>query len=317
MLPERLWIRTALGEELPVRLQGLTAGVANQYLITKEVSHWYELDKENEIKVPIFTLEPHPVATWAQMLSGKGSIWALGYVFDRDISRREKRLFQRSQGELTPQERVQRFLVMASPMARKLADLLSVSPVINLHVVRLIQETMLKDSLQVNVAEVFLGGEYAKFANSLKYIQKQLMTKSCEQTSNYQSKLPEILLSPEEQFLHHFKFDLIAGQTETQSLEIPLQLNIDAEPNVIPVTDNLNIQVVRCQNFLDCGLATWLLPDSVTQDKWTVQLDNQTLIPVKVTDATVVMQGEKTGNSVNNNEIYLTVTNQKLEAEIE
>ena len=158
MLPESLWIITALREELPVRLQGLTAWVANQYLITKEVSLWYELDKENEIKVPIFTLEPHQVATWAQMLSGKSSIWTLGYVFNRDISRREKRLFQRSQGEITPQQLVMRFQTFATPMARELAVLLSASPVISLPVVRLIQETMLKDSLQVNVAEVFLGG---------------------------------------------------------------------------------------------------------------------------------------------------------------
>ena len=108
---------------------------------------------------------------------------------------------------------------------------------------------------------------------------------------------------------------LFSGQTETQPLEIPLELNIDAEPNIIPITDNLNFQVVRCQNFISCGLATWLLPDSVVQDKWTVQLDNQTLIPVEVTDATVIMQGEKTGNPVNASEISLTVPHQELEAQ--
>jgi Uncharacterized conserved protein len=53
---------------------------------------------------------------------------------------------------------VQGFRVTASPMARKLAGLLASAPVITLPIVRLIQETFLKDSLQVNVAEVFLGG---------------------------------------------------------------------------------------------------------------------------------------------------------------
>ena len=115
------------------------------------------------------------------------------------------------------------------------------------------------------------------------------------------------------QYKGNLKF-LLSGQTEIQPLEIPLELSIDAEPKVIPVTDNLNFQVVRCQNF-SCWLATWLLPDSVEQDKWTVQLDNQTLIPVKVTDATVLMQGEKTGNTVSASEISLTVPNQLLEAQ--
>ena len=43
-------------------------------------------------------------------------------------------------------------------MARKLAGLLASAPVISWPVVRLIRETMLKDSQQVHVAEVFLGG---------------------------------------------------------------------------------------------------------------------------------------------------------------
>ncbi len=158
MLPQWLWERTALGRESEVRLQGLTAGIANQYLIHKEVSLWEELEEEKPIKVPIFTLESTSVATWAQMLSGKGNIWTLGYVFERDISQRKTGVFKSSSGELTAEQRVQRFRVTASPMARKLAGLLSASPVISLPVVRLIQETMLKDSLQVNVAEVFLGG---------------------------------------------------------------------------------------------------------------------------------------------------------------
>ncbi|NET15919.1 MAG: hypothetical protein F6K08_25395 [Okeania sp. SIO1H6] len=108
---------------------------------------------------------------------------------------------------------------------------------------------------------------------------------------------------------------MVSGQRESKSLEIPLELNIDAEPNVVPISDNLNLQVVRCQNFISCGLATWLLPDGVVQDKWRIQLDNQTLIPVKLTDATVVMQGEKTGNAVNTNDIFFPVPKKDLKAQ--
>ncbi|MDT9298318.1 MAG: tetratricopeptide repeat protein, partial [Arthrospira platensis PCC 7345] len=50
------------------------------------------------------------------------------------------------------------FRATASRVARKLAGLLAAAPVITLPVVRLIQATLLKESLPVNVAEVFLGG---------------------------------------------------------------------------------------------------------------------------------------------------------------
>ncbi len=160
MLPKWLWNRTALGRASEVRLRGLTPGVANQKLIAKEVSLWNELDEETGVKVPVFTLEPGQVATWAQMLSGKGSIWTSGYVFKLNATpvKKESGLFNLYHSDLSPEQRVQAFRVTASPMARKLAGLLASAPVISLPIVRLIRETMLKDSQQVHVAEVFLGG---------------------------------------------------------------------------------------------------------------------------------------------------------------
>ena len=159
MLPKWLWKRTALGRASEVRLRGLTPGVFNQKLIAKEVSLWDELEEETGVKVPVFTLELDKVATWAQMLSGKGSIWTLGYVFKLDAPvKKERELFNLNHSELNAEQRVQAFRVTASPMARKLAGLLASAPVISLPIVRLIREAMLKESQQVHVAEVFLGG---------------------------------------------------------------------------------------------------------------------------------------------------------------
>jgi len=160
MLPKWLWKRTALGRASEVRLQGLNPGEFNQKLIAKEVSLWDELDEETGIKVPVFTLEPDKVGTWAQMLAGKGSISTLGYVFKLDVVPINKvsRLFNLDYAEMSAEERVQAFRVTASPMARKLAGLLAAAPVITLPIVRLIREALLKDSQQVHVAEVFLGG---------------------------------------------------------------------------------------------------------------------------------------------------------------
>ena len=160
MLPKWFWDRTALGRSTEVKLQGLAPSVSNRQLIANTVSLWSEIDETTAIKVPVFTLEPERVANWAQMLVGKGSVQSTGYVFKPEVRNLEqdKPLFSISQGELTAEKRVQAFRVTASPMARKLAGLLASAPVISLPVVRLIRETMLKDSQQVHVAEVFLGG---------------------------------------------------------------------------------------------------------------------------------------------------------------
>lgn len=157
MLPKWMWKRTALGKASEVRLQGLNPGVFNQNLIAQSVSLWDELD--GGVKVPVFTLEPDKAGNWAQMLAGKGSIWVSGYVFKLETIpvKNESGLLNLA-SDLSAEYRVQGFRVTASPMARKLAGLLASAPVITLPIVRLIQETFLKDSLQVNVAEVFLGG---------------------------------------------------------------------------------------------------------------------------------------------------------------
>lgn len=160
MLPKWLWCRTALGRATEVRFQGLIPSVSNRQLITNTVSLWSEIDEATGIKVPVFTLEPERVSNWAQMLVGRGNIKSSGFVFKPEIRNleRDKPSFNFSQSEFTAEQRVQAFRVTASPMARKLAGLLASAPVISLPVVRLIRETMLQDSQQVHVAEVFLGG---------------------------------------------------------------------------------------------------------------------------------------------------------------
>jgi WD40 repeat protein len=60
--------------------------------------------------------------------------------------------------EFSGGERVRRFQVTASPLARQLAMILAAAPVISLPVVRILQDRVLPRSLQVHVAEVFLGG---------------------------------------------------------------------------------------------------------------------------------------------------------------
>jgi hypothetical protein len=88
---------------------------------------------------------------------------------------------------------------------------------------------------------------------------------------------------------------LVPGDTEDKALTIPLKVRIDAKPKVQPVSPNMTFQLALTWNALSQTAATWLLPANAVQEDWIIQLDNQTLTPVDVTDATVVMRGEKTG----------------------
>ncbi|WP_246162790.1 SAV_2336 N-terminal domain-related protein [Brasilonema sennae] len=167
MLPDSLWLRTGLGSGASVRLGSLTPGVANQNLFIKELLLWKDINNiEGEIKLPVLTLEPEVTLAWSQMVAGKSDAEASGFVFPSQVTSQvtsQKKVHptkqpQTTQNQLSSQERVYRFRMTASPMARKLAGLLAAAPVMSLPVVRLIQETMLPKSRQVHVAEVFLGG---------------------------------------------------------------------------------------------------------------------------------------------------------------
>ena len=159
MLPDWLWLKTGLGLGAAVRLRSLTAGVANKHLLIKQLLLWKDINLDTGIKIPVLTLEPDAALAWSQMLAGKSDAVASGFVLSSEIKiNRNKQQPPTTIPQVNAQERVYRFRMTASPMARKLAGLLAAAPVINLPVVRLIQETLLPKSRQVHVAEVFLGG---------------------------------------------------------------------------------------------------------------------------------------------------------------
>ncbi|MBR8836694.1 MAG: formylglycine-generating enzyme family protein [Stigonema ocellatum SAG 48.90 = DSM 106950] len=158
MLPEWLWQRTGLSLGASVSLGSLTPGVANQHLFIKELLLWQDINLETGIKIPVLTLEPEVAVTWSQMVAGKSDAVASGFVFSSEFQGDAEETPKTTISKPNAEERVHRFRMTASPMARKLAGLLAAAPVMTLPVVRLIQETMLPQSRQVHVAEVFLGG---------------------------------------------------------------------------------------------------------------------------------------------------------------
>ena len=176
MLPDWLWLRTGLASGASVILGSLAPVMRNKSLLIKELLLWKDIDLDRGIKVPVLTLDPKVALNWSQMVAGKSDANTSGFVFPEELkvksrSHSQKKPQKQSQNQsqnksqnqktspdINPEQRVERFRMTASPMARKLAGLLAAAPVINLPVVRLIQENLLRESRQVHVAEVFLGG---------------------------------------------------------------------------------------------------------------------------------------------------------------
>lgn len=135
-----------------MQLTALEAGASNSQLVIDWSSVWQvDADKKAGLCVPIVTLEPDSVLTWSQMVMGQSE--APGYWLQAFAPEEEE-----SPALLSPEERVERFQLMSSPVAQRLMGLVAATPVITLPVIRLVQETLLPKSRQMNVAEVLLGG---------------------------------------------------------------------------------------------------------------------------------------------------------------
>ncbi|MEN6373489.1 MAG: hypothetical protein ABFD75_01745 [Smithella sp.] len=110
---------------------------------------------------------------------------------------------------------------------------------------------------------------------------------------------------------------LLPGQAEEKAVKIGLKLSIDPKPKVQPVFSGMTFHLVRSRNLVADTVATWLLSPSAVREKWYLHLDNQTLAPVEVTDVTVVMRGEKTGQAVSPGIISITMPRQLPAGQVE
>jgi formylglycine-generating enzyme required for sulfatase activity len=156
LFPEQLWMRTALGFGYPVQLNALTPGLPNTKLTVEGLPVWEDVDITKAVTLPIITLEPDFLRQWSRVLAGQGSTKTAGIVLDASLIPNQSQEFKKT-NQLSANELVNRFRATASPTARRLAGLMATVPV-SMPVVHLIQETLLKESMQVHVAEVFMSG---------------------------------------------------------------------------------------------------------------------------------------------------------------
>ncbi|MEM7769095.1 MAG: formylglycine-generating enzyme family protein [Cyanobacteria bacterium P01_A01_bin.37] len=156
LLPGHLWSRTVLSAGLDVQLRAWIPGVTNQQLLFQEPPIGAEQGQSGGLRLPVITLEPNSLTQWAKMVSGWGESWAAGIWFDDGWQ--DLQPHQVSSAEpLSSEQLVKRFTSTASALAKRLAGLMALVPV-NLPIIYLLQETMLRESTPLHLAEIFMSG---------------------------------------------------------------------------------------------------------------------------------------------------------------
>jgi formylglycine-generating enzyme required for sulfatase activity len=173
LLPQRMWRQGVLGEGLSVQLRSRQPVVRNAQWEVEGLPVWRQyVESPRSRRVvatfPVVTLEPSSLQQWARAVAGSGEFATVGVLFEEGWRSEVLPTVATSQEapSIDAKEIVSQFRSVASPMARRLANLMAVAP-LNLRVIELIQEKLLPDSRQMHVAEVFLGGLLVRQVNEL------------------------------------------------------------------------------------------------------------------------------------------------------
>ena len=162
LLPERLWLRTNLGQQKSLKLNASVRLTSNQNLTIIPSSKKQEISQDGEFKLPVLCLDPNILEEWSKLLMGVGNNQSVGYGIKPDNHRYSNFV----QEEITATERVERFQEIASPNALRLAEHLS-AVLVTLPVIRVIQYTMLPQFNQGHVAEVLMGGLFKPLSEKI------------------------------------------------------------------------------------------------------------------------------------------------------
>ena len=157
MLPERMWNRTVLDNTWRVKFTH-REGWKNNTLVTSLDEKRYKIKKRKLIRVPITTLEKVPLMYWSNIVAGRKNNWLDGSLFEAEIF--EKNIVKNFSKpiEIDAKEIVDSFYVYTSPLAQKLAIYFSITPILNMSIMKMIQKNSLPESNYTHLAEVFLSG---------------------------------------------------------------------------------------------------------------------------------------------------------------
>ncbi|ABW33201.1 formylglycine-generating enzyme family protein [Acaryochloris marina] len=114
--------------------------------------------KNQVLCLPVITLEPEPLNQLSRVIAGQVGFQVAGVELHwQDIAEYKSVLERISNHKMSPEERVRKFHTNASPTASKLAGMMAAVPV-SLPVVQLIRQTLLPQSRQVHIAEIYMSG---------------------------------------------------------------------------------------------------------------------------------------------------------------
>jgi formylglycine-generating enzyme required for sulfatase activity len=161
LLPQWLWRRTALAGAELARLRAATGGAAvpgvRPVLPRAPSLQMHPMP----LALPVLTTDAVDLSVWARFLAGRGSVRLAGALFAKRKDNDPIPPFPVPPEPTDPRGQLRRFVAGASKPAKELAQYCSVMP-LTLPVVRMVQKTMLEESLPAHLAELFLGGLLAR-----------------------------------------------------------------------------------------------------------------------------------------------------------
>lgn len=152
LLSDSYWQYTALGG-VETSIFSLQPGLSNDKL--ESIPPWWAYKpNKNQIAIPVINLEYSSTIDWANMLMG-GSSFAQGILLD--TNKQKLKQYKPPDPNLSPEQRINTFRIIASSEAYELATYLAVVP-LSLPIISLVQRAMMPSSTQMHLAEIFIGG---------------------------------------------------------------------------------------------------------------------------------------------------------------
>lgn len=165
VLPETLWVRTALGKMITETIFAPVSQATNSQLKTKTLSPSGNKNNAYSFPIPTINIETKVISSWVKVIQAVANNEILGTIlWKENILKSYPTNDSRSSIEYA-NKTLDSFWATASPVAQQLAVLMSAVP-FNLELIHLIQKHVLKERDQSYLAEVFLSGLIKK----IKYV---------------------------------------------------------------------------------------------------------------------------------------------------
>lgn len=163
MLPPFFWRRTGLRHFSAVLLQTQRAGAPNQDLAAVWSTPRRGQAAPTGIAIPVTTLDPKRLVAWARTIAGDNRIRLPGFMLPLDL---EPPSFTpvttpapaTANSAPSAEQVLATFHTTASPFARQLAGHLAALSSLSLPLIHLVQQVMVREARQTDLAEVMLSG---------------------------------------------------------------------------------------------------------------------------------------------------------------